>query len=349
MQKDKSLRLNARKVSKTALAISLCLVIFVTNIGAISAADTPSSWAAEQVNEAIAEGLVPQNLQSNYTNAITRAEFAALAVALYENVKGEIKIIGYIFFRDTEDVNVKKAAFIGIVMGIGDRYFDPDSTLTREQAAVMLSRLADKLDNPLPRQAATFSDNVQISEWAIESVGYVAAGGIMGGVGNNTFSPKGSYTREQSIVTIMRLFTIVKPEIPTEELVEGPVALAEAEVYSILMSFQETYPDGMKWTNEDRYVGNNGTLYMGCWAFAMILSDAAFGNFPSRYHEDFNNVRVGDILVKPGHAIIVLSVDEDFVMAASGNDGGIITWWTKYPFDWLKTSSYSKIYTRWSE
>ena len=32
----------------------------------------------------------------------------------------------------------------------------------------------------------------------------------MSGVGNNTFDPQGTYTREQSIVTVLRLFDVVK-------------------------------------------------------------------------------------------------------------------------------------------
>jgi len=34
----------------------------------------------------------------------------------------------------------------------------------------------------------------------------VQAADIMGGVGNNIFSPHGTFTREQSIITILRLF-----------------------------------------------------------------------------------------------------------------------------------------------
>ncbi|HHV99215.1 MAG TPA: S-layer homology domain-containing protein [Clostridiaceae bacterium] len=34
--------------------------------------------------------------------------------------------------------------------------------------------------------------------------------GLMGGVGNNRFSPHGNFTREQSIVTMLRLFHVVK-------------------------------------------------------------------------------------------------------------------------------------------
>ena len=170
--------------------------------------ERPSEWAVEQVNAAIAAGLVPQNLQSNYTAATTRAEFAALAVRLYENQRGEIR--GRVTFADTNDVNVQKAAYIGVVQGVGNNRFAPDETLTREQAAVMLARLADAIGRPLPNVAPTFVDNHLIADWAFAATGRVQAVGIMGGVGNNRFAPQDTYTREQSIVTIMRLFEFVR-------------------------------------------------------------------------------------------------------------------------------------------
>ena len=52
--------------------------------------DNPSGWAVAQVSAALEAGLVPPSLQQRYTQPITRAEFAALAVALYENQRGEI-------------------------------------------------------------------------------------------------------------------------------------------------------------------------------------------------------------------------------------------------------------------
>ena len=172
--------------------------------------EQPSSWAVEQVNAAIAAGLVPQSLQSKYTQTITRAEFCALAVALYEKYTGK-EITKRKTFTDTKDVNVEKAAAINVVSGIGNNLFDPNANLTREQAAAMLSRLADAIDKPLTKQAATFADNTTISSWAIEAVGQVQTAGIMSGVGNNTFAPKDPYTREQSIITMIRLWNIVKP------------------------------------------------------------------------------------------------------------------------------------------
>jgi hypothetical protein len=193
----------------TVLILAVVLLLSgLTSVSVFANSNNPSSWAVEQVNAAIAEGLVPQNLQSNYTQAITRAEFSALAVALYEIAKGAIT--GRATFSDTNDVNVQKAAHIGVVTGVGNNRFDPNGRLTREQAAVMLSRLSDAIGQPFPKQAATFADMAQVSSWAVEAVGRVQAAGIMGGGGDNIFAPQNPYTREQSIVTIMRTFDIVK-------------------------------------------------------------------------------------------------------------------------------------------
>ena len=183
--------------------------------------ETPSSWAQEQVSAAIVTNLVPQNLQSNYTQAITRAEFCALAVALYEALRGEIT--GRTTFTDTNDVNVEKMAYIDVISGIGDNRFDPHGTLTREQAAAMLSRLlvrlADMTDVSLPSSIETFYDMEDISSWARDYVITAVGSGIMNGVGNNRFAPEQLYTREQSIVTIMRMFDeFYNPIIETPEV-----------------------------------------------------------------------------------------------------------------------------------
>ena len=171
-------------------------------------AANPSSWAVNYVNSAIAEGLVPAALQSRYNQAITRAEFSALAVALYETVTGR-EITGRTTFNNTSDVNVQKMGYLGVVGGVGGGNFAPNNQITREQAAVMLARLAAVIGQPLPAASPTFADNNRISSWARDGVGQMQASGIMGGVGGNNFSPGGTYTREQSIVSMYRLFELL--------------------------------------------------------------------------------------------------------------------------------------------
>jgi len=73
----------------------------------------------------------------------------------------------------------------------------------------MLSRLATALNMPLLNQEASLADSGSISAWAVEAVGQVQAAGIMSGVDNNIFAPNDVFTREQSIVTIMRLFDML--------------------------------------------------------------------------------------------------------------------------------------------
>ncbi len=171
--------------------------------------EKPSSWAEAEVSAAIDAGLVPDYLRYDFTYPATRAEFCALAVQVYESVTGT-EITERKKFDDTNSVDVGKMAALGVVNGVGDNKFAPNEPLTREQAATMLSRLAEVLEKPLPSHPSTFADNDSISTWAIDSVGQVQVAGIMGGVGNNTFSPTGAYTREQSIMTMLRLYRVVK-------------------------------------------------------------------------------------------------------------------------------------------
>ena len=164
----------------------------------------PSTWAQDAIETAVAQDLVPQQLRGNYTEVITRAEFCALAVRLHEATAGEIT--GRVSFIDTDDENVEKMAYLGVVNGVGGNRFDPYGPITREQAAVMLARLADVIGQPLPEEDAEFDDNAYVAPWAVESVGRVRAAGIMTGFDEYRFGPQEPYTIEQSIVTIQRMY-----------------------------------------------------------------------------------------------------------------------------------------------
>lgn len=178
--------------------------IQVVKGGSTTPEEKPSDWAVEAVKRANELNLVPSGLNSNYTQPISRAEYCALATVLYEKLKGEITERRT--FTDTTDVNVQKMGAMKVVNGVGEDRFNPDGKLNREQSAVVLANLANALDKPLKKIPATFTDKDTISSWALESVGQVQGASIMGGVGNNTFNPAGHYTREQSIITMLRLY-----------------------------------------------------------------------------------------------------------------------------------------------
>lgn len=178
---------------------------YVINDGKVGAPrEQPSSWASELVNKGMSLGVIPSKFWGNYKQEVTRAEFCAMATSLYENVVGSID--GRAKFDDTTDENVEKMAYLGVVNGVGGNKFNPNGKITREQAAVMLARLARVIGKTSLTGTAAFNDNASISSYALESVGQVCAAGIMAGRDGNIFDPGGAYTREQSIVTIMRLY-----------------------------------------------------------------------------------------------------------------------------------------------
>lgn len=170
--------------------------------------EQPSGWAQGYVKEAVEAGIVPAALQSGYTQAATRGEFCALAVQLYETISGQT-VTERVQFEDTKDENMEKAAALGVISGVGGGKAAPDGTLTREQAATMLVRLAEACGKPLASGEASFADSASISSWATTFINQVGSSGIMSGTGNGNFSPQGQYTREQSITTMLSLFHYV--------------------------------------------------------------------------------------------------------------------------------------------
>lgn len=171
-----------------------------------------SDWAKEQVSKAAETGLVPDSLGSDYRVSVTRAQFAATAVKLYEAMSGQkAPAAGESPFTDTSDPAVIQAQALGIVSGVGDDKFAADALVTREQAAAMLSRVYTNLGGNIPEVAGTtFDDNGEVSDWARDAVAFMADKGIVSGVGNNSFDPLGNASIEQALVIALRMFDNLK-------------------------------------------------------------------------------------------------------------------------------------------
>lgn len=203
---------------------------------------TYNNWAAEDIITAISMGYLDDDpdvfgyqpavtdlLGSDYTRAITRGQFAALAVRYYETLMSDITGEDYTIpvnsgddvFADSQgNTDMAKAYTLGILGGYNsapDRsgvYVGPNDLITREQAATMLTRLMECLIDDFDSVGRTgwtvwYADNLpftdEIADWAYDGVRAVYGVGAMTGTTGTTFSAKSSYTIEQSIVTLMRI------------------------------------------------------------------------------------------------------------------------------------------------
>ena len=103
------------------------------------------------------------------------------------------------------------AAALGIVTGYEDGTFRPYKTISRQEAVAMLDRLYAALGGKTDVVSEkVFADDVKIGDWARDSVYAMRQTGIMQGKENNQFCPTDGYTAEQSIVTIERMYQIIK-------------------------------------------------------------------------------------------------------------------------------------------
>ncbi|MDA3845596.1 MAG: S-layer homology domain-containing protein [Vallitaleaceae bacterium] len=178
--------------------------------------DAPVSWAAQEVEEAIGRLLIPENLQGNYEQSITREEFCILAIQMIE-VKSGMDIADYISakgltmaasdtFTDTSNADILAAKTLGITDGTSPTTFEPTKQLTREQAAKFLSATARAVGKAIEANAPAYADVEAIANWAKPYVGYVYNVNVMKGVGGNRFDPSGGYQRQQAFITMNRLF-----------------------------------------------------------------------------------------------------------------------------------------------
>jgi hypothetical protein len=209
-------------ISNTYLALSYKII----SRGDTNKKDIPSEWGEKEILNGFALGLIPYDMQGDYRNEITREEFCRLVVRLIEKIKGMdinkyLKSVGIsinkLAFKDTSDLDVLAANALNIVNGRGDGTFGPKDSITRQEAAVMLYRMSDALGVGKPNNSPIhFNDASSVAPWAFSSVEFVSAmldnttgNRVMGGAGNNKFLPIATYTKEQSYLTVVRLFNII--------------------------------------------------------------------------------------------------------------------------------------------
>ena len=168
-----------------------------------------SPWAKDSVTKAEKINLIQPGENYNYTAFITREEFCGLIFNYIRNVAEILDSPNAVMpFTDTNNAHIGILNLWGIIKGKSETEFAPNDSLTREEAAVILCRLINKI---YPGWNATaqyfdFADSGQISDWAMNDIQAICNMGIMQGVGDNRFAPKGLYTTEQAVATLVRVY-----------------------------------------------------------------------------------------------------------------------------------------------
>ena len=167
----------------------------------------PSDFAAPSIYRAVELGILPEFFDRSLRKPINRLEFATLAVYLHEAVM-QREIAGRAHFNDTADINAGKMGFLGVMTENEFGNFSPRSPVTREQAALLISRLATVSGLHLPVVDGRFADSELIAGWAQEAALQVFGAGIITAQ-YGLFEPNRVLTREETIVMMVRLFDLL--------------------------------------------------------------------------------------------------------------------------------------------
>ncbi len=178
-------------------------------------------WAIPEIQVAAARSLVPYEFTDKYNDNITREQFAVLlentivVAGNYANMNAYMNEAGISYtpgrFSDCAGRNeaIDRLCAVGVISGRSDTEFAPDGAVSRQEAAAMITRVADLFMYVGTNYTIESTDADSVDEWARFYVNWVADKGIMFGDDQNRFDPHGSLTVQQAIASINRLYNLI--------------------------------------------------------------------------------------------------------------------------------------------
>lgn len=345
-----------KKCLTLLLALALCAGLASPALAAgPSFSDLPAShWAYDSVERAYADGILTGTSYDAGTGERRFSPGSTLTLAEF------LTVVARAFYLDEIAPIAPGAAWYGPYVTVAGAHGLTDASLTdadlahsinRFQMAEIIRRLmADKgaavSENALAEARARIADWDQVPAQYQEAVAAVFSLGILTGVDSaGTFAGTATMDRAQCAAAYCRitdaLFGTGDPgDDPTpaptpapdseEPLLADGTPITDDNIRAIIYGLQKDYPEGMPWTNDNVYTSQAvRVIGHGCEGFALICSDAVFGDYPvSRTHSDFDSIQVGDLLRinHDTHTVIVLEKRADSVIVAEGNYNSSIHW-----------------------
>ncbi|WP_249281027.1 S-layer homology domain-containing protein [Paenibacillus sp. 7516] len=167
--------------------------------------DISTSYAKDAITHLVNEGIAAGTSETRFEpkKAVTRAEFATFAVRLLglKPVKNNISP-----YNDTSTTawyygNVSAMTNLSILEGKGQGNFQPNASITREEAAALLVRMLKQTSSSTGLLPTTYVDASNISVWAKPYVQKVYQLGLMRG-SDGLFRPQDQVTREEAAVML---------------------------------------------------------------------------------------------------------------------------------------------------
>ncbi|MBE7036496.1 MAG: S-layer homology domain-containing protein, partial [Ruminococcaceae bacterium] len=168
-------------------------------------------WAYAYVKQLYSEKIINGTSETEFSpsNSIKRQDFVKILVgildmelSLNDSTFTDLSVGCYY------EPYIMTAAENGLISGVGDGSFGMNADITREDVAVIISRV---LEGEAAESAAKeFGDAANIADYAKEAVQKVVSAGIFSGDDEGNFNPKANLSRAEACAVLCRLANTVK-------------------------------------------------------------------------------------------------------------------------------------------
>ena len=181
-----------------------------SNTNKVKFTDIAGHWAENEIRELAKEGIINGRSETEFVpeDTMTRAEYAALirrAIGLNPSIYrgGFNDVEGNAWYAN----EIQAIVNAGIMSGDADGSFRPNAPISREEMAKVIvnAYLAKSGAADVTAAEISFTDSGEIAPWAQEYIGKAATLGLINGMGDGSYAPKGNMTRAQGSVVIYRL------------------------------------------------------------------------------------------------------------------------------------------------
>ncbi len=189
-----------RRVVSAILSLVLLFGMAPSALTTAEAADWMEEYIQKAVDWGVMRGDIGGNLNADKT--ITRAEFVAMVNRAFGYRADTTHPFTDVSTRDWFNNDIGMGYNMGYFKGTSDTTASPNSSLTREQAVVLIGRnllLDEKLG-----EALGFSDSRSFSEWSRGMVESAIGAGFAGGYSDGTFQPQRKITRGEVAAMLVK-------------------------------------------------------------------------------------------------------------------------------------------------
>ncbi len=242
---------------KVAL-VAVLTIILVLGIAGVAFAQWSDLTLSTLGDYGITEAQVAQ-ISDGYTDGtwkpyanMPRKQFVKMAVDAYQIPLVNPATPTYTDVPASHDYYqyIEAATAAGLTNGVGGGLFDPEATITREQAAAIIVRwVADKngydldtfyTDAEAAAILASFPDAAQVGPSLVKEMAFAVDFGIVWGDASGMLAPKKTLTRIQGAAMLIRSWSIIPPAVPVVPAKVELVSDDEAENL-IGLTHQYTY------------------------------------------------------------------------------------------------------------